>query len=47
VQIVVVLLYTDLCSFIKLSFLYFLIISQVIDLLQGNHTVAVRLVFAD
>jgi len=40
-------IYIDLCSFIKLSFLYFLIISQVIHSLQGNQTIAVRLVFAD
>jgi len=43
----IIVIYTDLCSFIKLSFLYFLIISQVIHSLQGNHTVAVKLVFAD
>ena len=41
------LIYIDLCPFIKLSFLYLLIVSQVIHLQQGNHTVAVRLVFAD
>ena len=40
-------IFTDLCSFIKLSFLYLLVISQIIHSLQGNHTVAVRLVFAD
>ena len=35
-------IFTDLCSFIKLSFLYFLIISQVTHSLQGNQTVAVN-----
>jgi len=42
-----IFIFIDLCSFIKLSFLYFIIISQIMHSLQGIQTIAVELVFAD